>query len=339
MDSAYERKESSGGLTLKVFRGEGAGLLAFDLARADATDDFVGFTVEVKYPGSSDWGVLHNRLHFEYPPSPNRPSAYSSREAPFQKFRWIHVPSSVREGEFRYRVTARYMNGDGSLVSGRSVENSISLAPETIEGFVNVGFTRGFASSQAYADRFHNETGILPPPAGPDRDNLSHDMSPFRKHYEWLGFEARKLILDTIEEVRNNDELSLDALIYESKEPDILARLEGIGSRLRAIIDDHGSDANGAPDSSETISAERLSLIGAQVKRMHFGRQQHHKVLLVRRNGVPSRCWLAQRTSRCADSIYRRTTRFSLPITRPRRCLAICSMLTGRHPAASANIR
>jgi len=39
----FERKESVGGLTFKLYRGEGVALLAFDLDQALDTDDFVGF--------------------------------------------------------------------------------------------------------------------------------------------------------------------------------------------------------------------------------------------------------------------------------------------------------
>lgn len=283
--SDFERKASSGPVSLKLYRGEGVALLAFDLDQAAATDDFVGFTVEVKYPNSNRWGALHNRLHFTNPADTSRP--HRSTEAPFQKFRWIHVPTETQGGEFRYRVTARYMRPDGTLVNGDRVENAISLAPDTIEGVVNVGFTRGFASSQAYATRFGNETGILPPSGAPAAASLTHDMTPFPDHYAWLGFEARRLVLALLQEVQDDPALSLDALIYECKEPDILARLEQIGPRLRAIIDDHGDQ--GAADSAESVSAERLLTAGAAVKRMHLARQQHNKVLVVRRNGVPVR--------------------------------------------------
>src|SRR5262249_22208337 len=138
----------------------------FDLDPEQATSDFVGFSVEVKYPGSNRFGALRNRLDFDRPPNLERPRSFKSTEAPFQKFRWIHVPTAVGGGEFRYRVTAKYMNSSGQLRSGPQVENVISLDPKTIDGFVNVGSTRGFASSQAYADRFDNESGILPPPHG-----------------------------------------------------------------------------------------------------------------------------------------------------------------------------
>ncbi|MEN3296630.1 MAG: hypothetical protein V7642_5883 [Burkholderiales bacterium] len=281
----FERKVSRGELTLKLYRGEGAALLAFDLDAEQATDDFVGFTIEVKYPGSQQWGALHNRIHFGYPEGPDRPRSYSSREAPIQKFRWIHVPTDLKEGDFRYRVTAKYMQADGSLRSGAQVEAAISLKPETINGFVNVGFTRGFASSQAYADRFHNEARILPPQGADAAAALDQDMAPFEKHYAWLGFEARRLVFQLLDEVIADPSLTLDALIYECKEPEFLERLETLGSRLRAVIDDH--DEQGNPQSAESISARRLTESGAGVRRLHFGRQQHNKVLLVRRSGKP----------------------------------------------------
>jgi PLD-like domain len=163
------------------------------------------------------------------------------------------------------------------------VQNAISLDPKTIDGFVNVGFTRGFASSQAYADRFDNESGILPPPEAPSAASLEQNMAPFQANYDWLGFEVRRLIIDVLEQVKNDPTLTLDALIYESKEPDILARLEALAGRLRVIVDDHGEQ--GHASSAESISFTRLIAAGAQGKRTHFSRQQHNKVFIVRRNG------------------------------------------------------
>ncbi len=287
MATEFERKESVGGLTFKLYRGEGVALLAFDLDQALATDDFVGFSIEVQYPGSTHWGALKNRLHFDYPPDLRRPRSFRSTEAPFQKFRWIHVPTEVKQGEFRYRVTACYMNAAGKLHTGAQVENVISLEPQTIDGFLNVGFTRGFASSQAYADRFNNEAGILPVPGSSAAASLDHDMAPFEKNYAWLGFEVRKLIIDVLDRVAADPLLTLDALIYESKEPDVLRRLEALRNRVRAIVDDHGEQ--GEEGSAETVSANRLVAAGAEVKRMHLGRQQHNKVMIVRRNGQPVR--------------------------------------------------
>jgi hypothetical protein len=93
----FERKVSDNGLTFKLYRGEGVALLAFDLEKEKATNDFVGFSVEVKYPGSPRWGALRNRLHFDYPPQLERPRSFRSTEAPFQKFRWVHRRKLPRE--------------------------------------------------------------------------------------------------------------------------------------------------------------------------------------------------------------------------------------------------
>lgn len=287
MSADFESKTTFQGLTFKLYRGEGAALLAFDLAPDLATLDFVGFSIEVRYPGASHWGVLHNRLHFDYPPVPERPRTFASTEAPFQKFRWVHVPSEIVPGYYRYRVTACYMAADGTLSKGVAVEGQVSLEAQTISQFLNIGFTRGFASSQAYGERFDNETRILPPPGAPASACLDVDMAPFEANYQWLGFEARQLILQVLDQVANDPELTLDALVFESKEPDILRRLEQLGPRLRAIIDD--SRKQKPASSCESISARRLMASGAQVKRLHFSGLQHNKVLIVRRAGIAIR--------------------------------------------------
>ncbi len=82
MSADFESKTTFQGLTFKLYRGEGAALLAFDLAQDLATPDFVGFSIEVRYPGATHWGVLHNRLHFDYPPTPERPRTFPSTRRP-----------------------------------------------------------------------------------------------------------------------------------------------------------------------------------------------------------------------------------------------------------------
>lgn len=287
MATAFERKAEKDGLTLKLYRGEGMALLAFDLAKAKATPDFVGFAVEVRPPGQDGWLPLRNRLRFDGAP-PDTSTRFSSLEAPFQKFRWTHVPAEIRDGDYGYRVTAMYMRPDGSLRAGARVAERISLAPATIGGFVNVGFTRAFASSQAYTEKpWPNKAGIIPPAERKGKAELEHDTAAFQKHYDWLGFEARRLIFGLLDDAIADPAITVDAMIYECREPDILQRLEQLGGRLRALIDDHGE--NGHDDSPESISAARLEAAGASIRRTHFGRQQHNKVLILRRRGKPVR--------------------------------------------------
>ena len=176
MTDRFERREERQGVALKLYRGEGMGLLAFDLEEARATPDFVGFAVEMRYPGGQ-WNPLRNRLRFDAAP-PDANTRFSTLEAPFQKYRWTHVPAEIRDGEYGYRVTPRYMRADGSLISGPTVENAISLVPETIDGFVNVGFTRAFASSQAYTEKpWPNKEGVIPPPELKGKGELEHDTT------------------------------------------------------------------------------------------------------------------------------------------------------------------
>jgi len=285
----FESTAEKGGTTLKLYRGEGVGLAALNMPKSNASDDFVGFALEFRPPKVKDWKVLGNRLNFDYEPPRDKVIFHPSTEAPFQKFRWVHVPMDVEKGDYRYRATPMFMKKDGSLLKGASVENAISLAAHTYDGFMNVGFTRGFASSQAYANpkRFPKFDEILPKDKG--TGELGFDTKPFQKHYDWLGFEARRLIFQFLQEAIDNTSLTVDALFYEAREPDVVAMLERLGNRLRIIIDDHGETSH--EDSNESQVAKRLKKSGAEVERMHFGRQQHNKTLILKRksNGKPIR--------------------------------------------------
>lgn len=284
MPSDFERRETANGITLKLYRGEGTALLSFDLDQSRATEDFVGFAVEFREPGENNWKRMGNRLHFDYDGPRAGKASFPSTEAPIQKYRWNHYPFDLRPGEYRYRITAMYMRPDGLLVRGDKVESAISLSPVTIDGFVNVGFTRGFASSQAYARKFKNQRLILP---RSNQSEIDFDTRRWQKHYEWLGAEARRLLFSLLDEAVADPAVTVDALLYEAREPDIIARLERLGRRLRAIIDNHGK--HGQANSNESKAARRLTQAGGAVHREKFSRQQHNKVLIIKRNGTPER--------------------------------------------------
>jgi hypothetical protein len=289
MRSGFMTRESNGGTTIKLHRGERKCLVGFDLDPANATDDFVGFALEFRPPGTQGWSRVWNRLRFSYDglTEAQKKAGAPSTEAPIQKFRWVHFPFDARDGEYRYRATPMYMRTDGSLVPGGHVEAAIDLSHQTIEGILDVGFTRGYASSQAYADaaRFPCQARILPPENSEPPADLNHDMSQCQNEYSWLGFEGRQTIYALLDEAFADPAVTLDALLYELREPEIVRRLERLGPRLRAIVDNH--DKHGAEGSNESIAAGRLSAAGASVKRGKFGRQQHNKVLVLRRDGVP----------------------------------------------------
>ena len=277
----------SGDLHLKLWRGERMCLLGMNVDTP--ADDFVGFAIEVKSPGSSSFLPLNNRLAFSY----SKPVVkavtgarwYSSLEAPFQKFRWIDFPNDQKAGQYEYRVTEMHMPRDNQLVKGASATASITLDPVIYADYLDVGFTRNFASSQAYADRYKNNPNIIPsnPDTGLSFKKVSSDV------YEWLGFEAYQLIFNTLKEVEDDPHLSLDVFAYDLNERDIVAAFERLKGRIRIVIDNSGSHR--ATTSAESQAARRLAHSAGtnNVKRMHFTHLQHNKVFIVKSAGVPQK--------------------------------------------------
>ena len=184
----------------------------------------------------------------------------------------------------------------------------------TYHNFLDVGFTRNFASSQAFLDKFKdvpdiNEVGKKIIPVSAD-DGLGFKKMP-SDIYGWLGFEAFELIFGFLDEAVKDPKIELDVFAYDFNEPDILARLEKLGPRLRVIIDDSAKEkdgettGHGATGSAESKAAKRLRSSAGKdnVKRTHFKNLQHHKVLIARRNGVPFKA-LAGSTNFSFRGIY-----------------------------------
>ena len=295
--SDFEIRKTKQGFTMKLWRGERMCLLGFDVVAPEP--DFVGFAIECKEPGATKFEPLKNRLAFDYDDVPAMVAVtgdrlFSSLEAPFQKFRWIHFPQEVKAGIYAYRATKMHMPADKQLKKGVSLTLKISLDPVTYHGFVDVGFTRNFASSQAFRNKLGNPPNI---------DEIGRTIIPseadaglkFRKLpgdiYDWLGFEAYDLVFGLLDEAVHDPAVTLDVFAYDFNEPDMLTRLEALGPRLRIIIDDSSKKeggkvkGHGADDSAESTAADRLAAKGAKVKRTHFSGLQHHKVLIARRHG------------------------------------------------------
>lgn len=286
---------SANGFHLKLWRGERTCLVGMDV---DAPEpDFVGFAIEVKRPGAADFTPLRNRLAFAYPEgsSVDGDVQFPSTEAPFQKFRWVHFPYDPIDGLYTYRVTKMHMPADGQLVTGAQLVADINLNPVMHPGFLDIGFTRAFASSQAYRDKFGNRADILPAsnavgldftppfdPAAPADDNP----------YTWLGFEAAALVQGLVDDAVADPSLTMDFFAYDLNLGWLVDRLEKLGPRLRAVIDDSPNDHNQPTGAEGKASARLLASTGGQVRRMHFKGLQHNKVIVLRRNGVAERVLL-----------------------------------------------
>ena len=292
--SEFENKVVKDGFSCKLWRGERMNLIGFDVAQP-AEPDLVGFSIEVKAPEARDFAPLRNRIAFCYPQGAanavNGDRNFSSLEAPFQKFRWVHFPADPVDGTYSYRVTKQHMPADNKLVASTQLTLDIENRAVTYDGLLDIGFTRNFASSQAYREQFGSNPDIIPVDA---KDGLDFEKSTLKNDrgqsvYSWLGFEAHALLFDFLDRAKADEGLTLDVMAYDLNERDIVDAIESFGPRLRAIIDDSGGSDNphNASDSTETRSAERFATAGAEVTRTHFHNLQHNKVFIPRRNGEP----------------------------------------------------
>jgi len=270
--------------TLKMLRGEGMTLLAMNWKKGQPPDDFVGFAIEYKEPGGDKFFVLKNRLSFVDLKGNVNPNILSTRLSPIQKFRWVHFPRNADlNGEFVYRVTPVFMNDKDELSYGEPQEEPIILKRETYPNLLNVAFTRGFVSSQAFVDRYGSNNAIdqlFPPQADQGLDFIpSHPKTD--EALDWMGFEAREEILKVLDEALVDKTAQVRVVAYDLNEPEIVTRLENLGNRLKIIIDDEGD--HGLPTSAETKAFGLLSAsAGAgNVKRQHMGHLQHNKTIVV----------------------------------------------------------
>jgi phosphatidylserine/phosphatidylglycerophosphate/cardiolipin synthase-like enzyme len=271
--------------TLKIHRGEGMVLLAMNWKNGTPPNDFVGFSIEYRRPGTTRFWAVKNRLNFpgkKKPLQPGKPAEqYPSTEAPFQTFRWVHFPRIANlEGDYTWRVTPQFMKQPGKLTPGVAQVASLPIYSETDPGKLNIAFTRGYVSSQAFVDKFGGAKGFktLIPAKADDGPGFVPTNPKAKAAYEWMGFEARERIVALLDEaIKDGAEVRIVA--YELNLPELIQRLSKIGNKLKIIIDDSG-DKDG-PNSAESKAAAMLTAAGAEVTRQHMGQLQHNKMIVV----------------------------------------------------------
>lgn len=300
----YVQHAAKDGLSLVVYRGEDMVLLAFDIDERLRKPNFLGFGIQYRIGDKPDLHDVFNFLTFKalregLEAARKTAKTDAEKEAlkqksidtmktmrsPIQLFRWAHVPSRPIDGKVTYRVSAMFANGDRPPVANATVEATIDVGSATRGKFLNVGFTRGFASSQAYIRRFQNDPNVLPKRG---KHEIDFDPKPFEgedRPYRWLGFEARRIMLGFLDESIADATVSLDVFAYDLSNPEIVSRLEALGKRLRIIIDTSGT--HGRTTSEETRAEKRLIKTAgpANVRRHKFFGLQHNKVLVAKRAG------------------------------------------------------
>jgi len=269
--------------SLKLHRGDGMLLLAMNWKGGTPPEDFVGFAIEYQEPNGDRFYPLKNRLSFSPATGDVTPNQLSTRFSPIQKFRWVHFPRNAElPGPFTYRVTPVFMDTTDTLSYGEAQEAALELRRETYPGELNVAFTRGFVSSQAFVDRYGAAAipKLLPASA---KEGL--DFVPtYPKSAEalaWMGFEARTAILEVLDQAIADTDAQVRVIAYDLNEPGVVSRLERLQTRLKVIIDD--SDDHGYSTSAETKAEHMLSASAgaANVKRQHMLDLQHNKTIVV----------------------------------------------------------
>jgi PLD-like domain len=300
------RSVTKGAFTLTAHRGDAKTLLAFSLDKT-ATRRLAGFTIQCEPDGRKPHFLL-NMLQFERPADhaqdPTLP-ANSSFNAPFHKFRWLHVPGSAHQGtkpvfgKYTYTVTPRYFDDKQSLLpldAKLSASVVIDVVPFEKKGLA-LGFTRGFVQSQAFVRHFGPKAIIKPAKAELMFDtSVKAGVSPegkpytFAEEYEWLGYTARDRIFEILDEVLAKTSLRLDVFAYDLNEPDVIARLLKIAKqgRLRIILDNaplHKSTKTkkSPEDQFEALFPKPKKNERANILRKHFGRFAHDKIFIVSR--------------------------------------------------------
>jgi phosphatidylserine/phosphatidylglycerophosphate/cardiolipin synthase-like enzyme len=266
--------------TLRIHRGDGMSLVAMNWKGGKPPATFVGFAIEYKEPAGDKFYALKNRLTFPNA-SATDSNRFSSLDSPIQKFRWIHFPRNAElEGEYTYQVSPVFMNEKNELSYGEKQEAKLELRRETYPGQLNVAFTRGFVSSQAFVERYKNVSGILPTKA--NQGLKFKPTNPQAKDaWNWMGFEARQAILGVLDEALADASALVCVVAYDLNQPEVVGRLAKLGSRLKIIIDNSASHK--PKGSAESQAASRLATSAGKenVKRQHMGSLQHNKFIAV----------------------------------------------------------
>lgn len=271
------------GLSLTAYAGDGSALLAFDL-NEEKTHELAGFAIKAKtpdkgpYPTNEYW--LKNRLNFEegitnlVKLTPDK--RVESDKAPFQSFHWIHFPGAG-PGGYTYTVYPCYFESGDSLTMGPAASAHVDLTYRSLPD-MELGFTRGVISSQAYTDRFANAD------IEPTAKSIDFDTTPYQPQYEWLGAHARQMTFDFLNESQDDPSISVDVFSYDLDEPDIIRKIAALGSRARVIQDDSSSHTK--KGSLEPDAVEALRKAGVAVKTGHFRQLAHDKILIQKKSGT-----------------------------------------------------
>ena len=305
------------GFTLKAYVGDNKTLLAFNFAAASGATNLAGFSIQCQPPTGAAF-FLSNELQFQTPADHAQVAgvpANSTVNAPIQKFRWTHVPSTGTQaappaGTYTYTATPRYF-GTGSaagkmlpLDSTLSVTVQVPVGPFR-KGALSLGFTRGYMQSEAFAHHFGNAR-IKPAAynaASSDPNNgllyatsqsagsVNNQPVTYDQIYQWMGASARVQVMGLLNAVLSDPSLTVDIFAYDLDEPAVLALMLKLAAqgRIRIILDNaalHLSvGSKSSPEDAFTTLFNQQKSGNAAILRGCFDRYSHDKIFIVSQGG------------------------------------------------------
>lgn len=306
-----EKFITKNGVSVRAYQGDAMTLLAFDLDKS-MKKNFVGFTIKVLTDNNRKF-YIYNKMKFDKSITLPRPltdldNVLSSEFSPIQKFRWIHVPSTIHYienpyfGEYTYQVTPRYIKNKALLALDENLTVSVTITVSAFKsGNVELGFTRSFISSQAFNYHFGNKLNLRP-----NKTDLTFDIKKvagsrtlkgidteftYEEIHQYLGWQARDRVMDFLDEVINDNTLKLDVFAYDLNEPLIVDKIIKLSEkgRVRVILDDY---PNHIKTDCYEMKFEKLfnekALNSNDLKRGHFKSQAHSKIFIQRKNDANS---------------------------------------------------
>jgi phosphatidylserine/phosphatidylglycerophosphate/cardiolipin synthase-like enzyme len=296
------QKSSKDGFSFKVYRGAQMTLLTMDLAQQPAAGTFAGFTLEYTGPGMPRTPIK-NLLNFA-----GTDAITSSIDSPIQAFKWVHFPGSYSQnptpfGNWDYHATPRLFDANKKLLpldAAKTVTVTIPVG-DFSKGDVEIGFTRAFLKSQAYASHYGANTRLQP--AGDWLFDMTkkagtkdgHDFT-YEQMYAWLGYTARGQIYETLDEALHDNAVEVEMFAYDFKDPGVAQRCLDLAAagRIRIILDNatlHRTQA-GKPTTEEDdfeVRFKAAAAASAEIFRCRFDRYSHCKIIILKKNGAAFR--------------------------------------------------
>ena len=307
---------SNGPFSVKAYIGDYKTLLAFDFSDPSKAKNLAGFSINCQPPTGPSY-FLWNELKFQDPSKHAQIKTEppeSSANAPFQKYRWIHVPGSAHQGvsppagNYTYTITPRYFDANQSM---QQLNNSLSASVTVPVGpfkkaNLSLGFTRGYMQSEAFARHFGENTRIIPANRQLQFDtntqagtNDAKQSVTYADIYSWMGSTARQQVFDVLNTVLADSSLTLQVFAYDLDEPDIVGiflKLAAQG-RIRIILDNASLHITHT-EKGKTVTPLEVPFVQQfqhQAKNAGdlcqgcFARFSHDKIFIVSKNGTPIR--------------------------------------------------